>query len=67
MNTERERTWLQCTNCGDIHIVERKIPMERSIVISYCERCEHEKALNCGYSEDDAAELRDYFLDGRYY
>ncbi len=67
MDVKKERTWLQCTNCGHIHIVERKIPMSRSIVDSYCERCENERALNCGYSEDDADILRDYFLDERYY
>lgn len=67
MVTEKERTWLQCTNCGHIHIVERKIPMEKSIVNSYCERCGHNRALNCGYSEDDLSELQDPFLDERYY
>lgn len=67
MGTEKERTWLQCTNCGRIHIVERHIPMEKAIVNSYCERCGNERALNCGYSEDDVAELQDYFLDCRYY
>ena len=67
MSTEKERTWLQCTNCGHIHIVERKIPMGRSIVNSYCEQCGHGKALNCGYNEDDLRELMDYFLDERYY
>ena len=67
MSTEKDRTWLQCTNCGNIHIVERKIPMEKSIVNSYCEQCGYKRALNCGYSEDDAAELKDYFLDERYY
>lgn len=67
MNAEKDRTWLQCTNCGHIHIVERKIPMERAIVRSYCERCGYERALNCGYSEDDLVELQDYFLNERYY
>jgi transcription elongation factor Elf1 len=67
MGTERERTWLQCTNCGHIHIVERKISMEIAIVNSYCERCGHKRSLNCGYNEDDLAKLQDYFLDERYY
>jgi hypothetical protein len=67
MDAGKERTWLQCTNCGHIHIVERKIPMQISVVNSYCNRCRYNKALNCGYSEDDADELRDYFLDERYY
>ena len=67
MNTEKDRTWLQCTNCGNIHIVERKISMEKSIVNSYCKQCGYQRALNCGYNEDDVAELKDYFLDKRYY
>jgi transcription elongation factor Elf1 len=67
MNTEKEKTWLQCTNCGRIHIVERYISMEKSVVNSYCERCGNTRALNCGYSEDDVVELQDYFLDLRYY
>ena len=67
MGNEKEKTWLQCTNCGHIHIVERKISMERSIVNSHCEKCGYGRALNCGYSEEDVAELQDYFLDCRYY
>ena len=64
---EREKTWLQCTNCGCLYIIERKISIERSIVNSYCERCGYNKALNCGHNEDDVMILRDYFLDERYY
>lgn len=67
MKQEKEQTWLQCTNCGRIHIVERKIPMTKAIVDSYCVRCGNERALNCGYNEDDVAELQDYFLNERYY
>jgi transcription elongation factor Elf1 len=67
VDTGKERTWLQCTNCGHIHIVERKIQIGRSIINSHCERCGHNRALNCGYSEDDLEELMDYFLDERYY
>lgn len=67
MSADKDRTWLQCTNCGRIHIVEYKIPIGRAIVNSYCERCGNGKALNCGHSEDDVTELQDYFLDERYY
>ena len=41
--------------------------MEKSIVNSYCKQCGYQRALNCGYNEDDVAELKDYFLDKRYY
>lgn len=67
MNTEKEITYVQCLNCGHIHIVNRKIPIEFSVVRSYCPRCEWEKGLNCGYNETDVMELKDYYLDERYY
>jgi hypothetical protein len=41
--------------------------MERSILDSYCEKCGNKRALNCGYSEDDASVLADVFLDERYF
>ena len=64
---ETEKTYIQCLNCGNIHIVDRKIPMSISIVRSWCPRCEYEKGLNCGYSEMDVIELKSYDLDERYY
>ena len=67
MDTKKEKTFVQCTNCGHIHIVERKITMEVSIINSYCERCGYGRALNCGYNEDDLIELADPYLDERYY
>ena len=67
MSTEKERTFVQCTKCGHILIVERRISMERSIIKSHCENCGYDKALNCGYSEDDVAELCDPYLDCRYF
>ena len=67
MNAEKDRTWLQCTNCGRIHIVERKIPMEKSIINLYCDKCGNGRALNCGYSEMDLMELKDPYLDWRYF
>lgn len=62
MDNEKERTWLQCTKCGHIYIADYYVSMENAIIDSYCERCGHNRALNCGYSEDDAKELQDYFL-----
>ncbi len=63
----KERTYIQCLNCGYIHIIERKIPMTISVVRSWCSRCEWDKGLNCGYDEDDLSELADPYLDERYY
>lgn len=67
MNIEREQTFVQCTKCGHIHIVKRIISMDKAIVMSYCTNCGNERALNCGYSEDDVAELYDPYLDCRYF
>ena len=67
MDTVKEKTYVQCLNCGHIHIIERKIPMSISIVRSWCPRCEWEKGLNCGYDEMDVLELKNYDLDERYY
>ena len=67
MGTEKERTWLQCTNCGHIYIIDRKVSFEIAIVRSYCKQCGNERALNCGHSEDDAELMRDIFLDERYF
>ena len=67
MNVEKKRTYIQCLNCGHIHIVERKISMEISIARSWCPRCEYTKGLNCGYSEMDLMELRDPYLEERYF
>ena len=67
MDENKERTYLQCLHCGHIHTIERKIPMEKSVVRLYCPMCEYEKSLNCGYNEDDLAELRDPCLDSRYF
>lgn len=63
----KEITYIQCQNCGNIHIIERKIPMSIAIVKSHCQRCGNEKGLNCGYNEMDVMELKDPYLDERYY
>ena len=64
---EREKTWVQCTNCGHIYTIDDIIPMEKAIINSTCRKCEHERALNCGYSETDCEELKDPYLDCRYF
>lgn len=63
----KEITWIQCLNCGHVYVIERKIPMSISVIRSHCTRCEYEKGLNCGYNEIDVLELKDYYLDERYY
>ena len=68
VNTERkELTYVQCMNCGHIYTVDHTIPIKKTIVDLECPRCEWGRALNCGYNDLDVYELKDYFLDERYY
>lgn len=64
---EKKRTFVQCLNCGYIHIVEKMIPMEISVMKVCCPNCDGKRAINCGYDDLDVLELKDYFLDKRYY
>ena len=62
----RNQTYVQCLNCGHIHIIDRKIPMSISVIKSWCPKCEWIKGLNCGYDEMDVMELKDPYIDARY-
>jgi hypothetical protein len=63
----KESSYIQCLSCGEIYIMERKLPMSISIARSECPRCKHTKGLHCGYDEMDAMELKDPYLDERYF
>ena len=67
MNMGKDRTYVQCLNCGHIYIVERKMPISISVVKSECPKCEWSKGLNCGYNEMDVMELKDPYLDERHF
>lgn len=68
MNTEsKDRTYIQCLNCGHIYIVDRVISFEKSIINSCCPKCEYECGLHCGHNEDDVYELKDPYLSGEYF
>ena len=41
--------------------------MSVSIVKTYCQQCGYQKGLNCGYNQMDLMELKDPYLDERYY
>ena len=62
-----DHSYIQCLSCGEIYILERKIPISVSIVKSECPKCSHNKGLNCGHSEIDVMELKDWTLDDRYF
>ena len=47
--------------------MEHKIPMSESIVKSICPGCNYSRGLHCGYDETDVAELKDFYLDERYF
>ena len=67
VGTRKEKTWIQCLNCGHIYIVERKIPISVSVVKSECPKCEWSKGLNCGNKEEDVYYFYDPGLDERYF
>lgn len=67
MGTRQENTYVQCLNCGRVHRIERKISMNIAVIESECPYCEWSKGLNCGYSEMDLMELKDFSLDERYF
>lgn len=60
-------SYIQCLNCGKIYTMERKIPISVSIVKSECPWCQHGRGLHCGYNEMDVMELKDPYLDERYF
>lgn len=67
MINSEDKTYLQCTNCGEIYQVRGKIDMSNVYVNSYCQCCGHVKALNCGNNREDLYIYSDINLDKRYY
>lgn len=67
MGTKKGRCYIQCLSCGDIYDVEYKIPISNAIVNIVCPKCGYKRGLNCGCNKDDVAELKDSFLDERYF
>lgn len=64
---KRDRSYIQCLNCGNVYAMGHKIPMSESIVKSVCPSCNYSRGLHCGYDETDVAELKDFYLDERYF
>lgn len=64
---KEDGSYIQCLNCGKIYTLKRKLPMSVSIVQSECPKCQYERGLHCGYNEIDVMELKDPYLDERYF
>ena len=64
---KEDGSYIQCLNCGEIYILERKIPISVSIINSECPRCHYKRGLHCGHNEMDVMELKDPYLDERYF
>lgn len=67
MEKAEDRTYLQCTNCGEVYDVYEDISIEDLYVQSYCPKCGHTRALNIGNSEDEKYLFYDPCMDDRYY
>lgn len=67
MDTVKEQTYIQCLNCGHIHIINRRISVGVSVVPAECPRCEWSNGLNCGQTEEEIYYFYDPGLDERYF
>ena len=65
--TRREKTWIQCTECGEIYTIDRSVSIEKMYVASVCPRCGNKRGLNCGHNKDDLYLFMNVNLDYRYY
>lgn len=67
MDTGKEKTFIQCLNCGHIHIINRSVSVGVSVVKAECPKCEWPKGLNCGRTEEEIYYFYDPGLDERYF
>ena len=68
MNAGKEKTYVQCQNCGHIYYIEQTVPIDKLYIASVCPECEEDvKVLNCGNKEEDLYFYYDPVLDERYY
>ena len=68
MNTEREKTWVQCQECGEVYQMPQTIDIDKLYIWAHCPICNHmTRGLNLGDNEDDVYYLYDVTLDERYY
>ena len=63
----KQGCWLQCVSCGEIHFIEKAVPIDQLYVTAMCPKCGHYKAINCGDKKDDIVLYADSYLDERYY
>ena len=60
--------YYQCTKCGAIMTLTRKVQLESDIYAElYCDKCGNEHALYLGNNLDDFYIYADSFLDQRYF
>ena len=62
------KTYVQCTQCGNVHYINDYIPFEKDYLKSFCPNCcEATTHLNLGQNEEDKYIYMDINLDSRYY
>jgi transcription elongation factor Elf1 len=67
VDTGKERTFIQCLNCGHIHTINKRVSVGVSVVSAECPKCEWLKGLNCGQTEEEIYYFYDPGLDERYF
>ena len=65
----RDKVWVQCQNCGDLHKTEiRNMSEDDLYIITRCPCCRDEtKHLNCGVDETEIYYYYNANLDQRMY
>lgn len=66
-DSKERATLIQCTTCGKIYEINRKVSIENLYVASSCPRCGCRIGLNCGHTIEDLYELSNVNVDPRYY
>lgn len=68
MSTEqKQNSWVQCQECGNIYQVPYQAPESEVFVIAYCSVCESRTGLNLGNNKDDIYLYMNPNVDDRYY
>jgi hypothetical protein len=63
-----KKTYIQCTQCGCVHYVNKYIPFKVDYLKSFCRNCEKTTVcLNLGQDDDDKYIYMDINLDSRYF
>jgi hypothetical protein len=67
LDRKKKGTWVQCTQCGKVDFIQETIPIDKVYFEFECQKCGHDKGLNCGSNIDYVYMYYDPSIDGRFY